>query len=102
MVNPPAAAVPAPPPAAASAAVPASAPARIPKLAELPDAARAGMPPLTLGGIVHAAVPAQRLVILGGQVFHEGERPAPELLVQEIRPRTVVLSWRGQAFELGP
>lgn len=108
MVNPPAAAVlpmrsasvaavAAAPPAAA-----ASVPAAVPRLAELPDAVRATLPPIALGGIVHASTPAQRLVILGGQVFHEGDRPLPELLVQEIRPRTVVLVWRGQAFEFGP
>lgn len=101
MVNPPPAAVPAavnPAPAAA----PASAAAPIPKLAELSAALRATLPPLVLGGIVHASAPSQRLAIIGGQVFHEGERPLPDLLVREIRPHSVVLVWRGQAFELGP
>lgn len=106
MVNPPPAA--APVIRAASAAVVAaapsvaSAPVAPPRFAELPESVRASMPPLALGGIVHASAAAQRLVILGGQVFHEGDRPLPDLLVQEIRPRTVVLVWRGQAFEFGP
>lgn len=74
--------------------------ASIPTLAELPAALRQGLPPLTLGGIVHSAQAAQRLVILNGQVLHEGDRPTPELQVEQIRPRSVVLSFRGQAFEL--
>ena len=108
MVNPPVAALPPLRPAstvAVTSAAPqasASTPAAVPRLADLPDAVRATLPALALGGIVHASAPAQRLVILGGQVFREGDRPLPELQVQEIRPRTVVLVWRGQAFEFGP
>ena len=74
--------------------------AAIPSLAELPAALRQGLPPLSLGGIVHSAQAAQRLVILNGQVLHEGDRPTPELQVEQIRPRSVVLNFRGQAFEL--
>lgn len=105
MVNPSPAAVPvarAASAAAVAAAPSASAPVALPRLADLPEGVRATLPSLSLGGIVHASAAAQRLVILGGQVFHEGDRPLPELLVQEIRPRTVVLVWRGQAFEFGP
>ena len=87
-----------PPAQASSTAAPV--PAAIPSLAELPAALRQGLPPLSLGGIVHSAQAAQRLVILNGQVLHEGDRPTPELQVEQIRPRSVVLNFRGQAFEL--
>lgn len=88
-------------PGAASAPAQVVAPvATIPTLAELPATLRQGLPPLTLGGIVHSAQAAQRLVILNGQVLHEGDRHTPELQVEQIRPRSVVLSFRGQAFEL--
>ena len=95
-------------PAAAPGPAPGPAPAtstaspRLPQLAELPEAFRSTLPPLTLGGAVHSAQAAQRLVILNGQVFHEGDRPLPDLLVEQIRPRSVVLNFRGQAFELAP
>ena len=85
---------------AATASPAASVAAAIPSLAELPAALRQGLPPLSLGGIVHSAQAAQRLVILNGQVLHEGDRPTPELQVEQIRPRSVVLNFRGQAFEL--
>ena len=85
---------------ATTATTAASVAAAIPSLAELPAALRQGLPPLSLGGIVHSAQAAQRLVILNGQVLHEGDRPTPELQVEQIRPRSVVLNFRGQAFEL--
>ena len=87
-----------PPAPAVAPAAPAA--VTIPTLAELSAAQRQGLPALTLGGIVHSPQAAQRLVILNGQVLHEGDRPAPELQVEQIRPRSVVLSFRGQAFEL--
>ena len=109
---PPAAAlpsVPMPRPAAAAPLSRAAAPQRaapaalqrLPSLAELPDATRRELPAMTLGGSMYAEQPALRMVIINGQVVHEGDRLAPELLVQQIRQKSVVLNWRGQAFELG-
>jgi len=91
--------------ASASAAPPAPAaspPAasRILPLAELPEAVRRQLPPLTLGGSVYSEQPAQRLVIVNGQVTHEGDQPASQLQVVQIRPRSVVFSFHGQLFEL--
>ncbi len=94
--------------AAAAAASPASATAeavpataRVPTLAELPDTIRQQVPPLTLGGGVYSTQASQRLVIVNGQVVHEGDQPAAGLRVVQIRPRSVVFSFRGQAFEIG-
>ena len=93
------------PAAAATLALPgantsAAAPARLPMLAELPEAQRRELPALAVGGAVYADQPGQRMVILNGQVFHEGDRVAPDLQVQQIRLKSVVLGWRGQRFEL--
>ncbi len=85
----------APPPATA----PASAP-RLPTLAELPETVRRELPVFTLGGSVYAEQASQRMVIINGQVLREGERLAPELLLQQIRLKSVVLDYRGQRFEL--
>lgn len=100
--------LPAPVPVAEAATLPAAAPpqpasaapTRLPTLAELPEAQRREVGSLSLGGAVHAEQPAMRIVILNGQVFHEGDRLAPDLLVQQIRLKSVVLSLRGQRFEL--
>ena len=90
---------PAPAPAPAQLA-PAAAPARWPSLAELPEAQKRELGPLVVGGAMHAEQAALRIVILNGQVFHEGDKLSPELQVQQIRLKSVVLSHRGQRFEL--
>ena len=99
--SPPAASV---APSAASAPGPAdrAVPAgRVPSLAEMPDSLRQQLPPLVLGGGVYSEQAAQRLVIVNGQVTHEGDQPAAGLRVLQIRPRSVVFSFRGQLFEVG-
>ena len=72
----------------------------LPKLAELPEALRKELPPLSVGGAMHSSVPAQRMLVLDGQVYHEGDSPQPGLKVEEIRLKSAVLSVRGQRFEL--
>ena len=109
----PAAALAAPAPAAALAAPatapsapapavagPGTAPVRLPTLAELPEALRREVQPLDLGGSVYAEQPPLRIVIINGQVFHEGDKPLPALQVQQIRLKSVVFSVRGQRFEV--
>lgn len=82
--------------------VPAAAapPVRLPQLAELPEAQRREVGMLSPGGSIYAEQPAARMVILNGQVFREGDSLATDLRVEQIRPRSVVLSLRGQRFEL--
>ena len=84
---------------AAPATAPASAP-RLSTLAELPETLRRELPVFTLGGSVYAEQASQRMVIINGQVLREGDRLAPELLLQQIRLKSVLLDYRGQRFEL--
>jgi general secretion pathway protein B len=100
---PPQAAMPAPPPVARAphAAVPPTAPAeRLRTLAELPDDLRRSVPQLAFGGSVYSDTPAQRMVILNGQVMREGDAVNEELQIEQIRPRSAVLRLRGQRFEM--
>ena len=85
-------------PSAASA--PAAGSARVPALAELPADLRAQLPRLVLTGLVPSPYPAQRMLILDGQLVREGDQPAPGLLLEEIRPQAAVFSFRGQRFSL--
>lgn len=102
------------PPSAASAATalppprPASAPARpasaaeapLPALHDLPVAVRQALPPLPLGGSIWSPNPAERMLILGGEVRREGDAITPELVLVSIGPRSAVLRWREQSFRL--
>jgi general secretion pathway protein B len=101
----PVATAPAPPRTTAPLPAPkaaASAPgaARVPTLAELPPEIRAQLPALVVGGSVYSGRAASRMVILGGQVFREGDQPVAGLVVEQIGLKSTVLSFRGQRFEL--
>lgn len=101
----------APPPAAPPATVPmraaaeasaaaASSPDPVIRWATLPEATRSSLPALAWSGGVYADQPAQRLVVVNGQVAREGDELAPGLRLEQIRPKAVVVRWRGQRIEL--
>lgn len=73
---------------------------RVPSYATLPPAVRSQMPALSVNGSVYSRTRASRIVILNGQVFREGDRPTEGLVVEEIRLKSSVLSFRGTRFEL--
>ncbi len=87
--------------AAEPAAVPATAPRRVNSLAELPADARAGLPPLAFGGSIYSNTPANRLLIVNGQLMHEGDTLGPGVRLEQIKPKAAVLDIRGQRFEVG-
>lgn len=95
-----------PPPLAAvvPAATPpaASQPARdVPLLSELPAGLRSQIPPLNSGGSMYSETPGNRMLILNGQVLHEGDMVAGKLVLEEIRLNGAVLSLQGQRFRIG-
>lgn len=95
----------APAPRAAAAVQPASQP-----VASNPPAASAsaptanapppGAPPMAISGGVYSPDPAQRMLIVNGQVFNEGSEVAAGVRLEEVRPRQAVLSFGGQRFTL--
>lgn len=94
---------PVPPPAAlatppAPRAAPPAEPARLPLVSELPEAMRRELPRLALGGSVYSDDPRSRLVIINGEVLHEGARLGPDLVIEQIRPRELLLRFKGQAY----
>lgn len=80
-------------PAADSAAAPT-------KLQDLPDALRRQLPPLAFGGAMDSPVASSRMLIINGQVFREGEEPAPGLVLERIMLRAAILRFKGQRFEM--
>ncbi len=98
--RPAASASPDPPPAAPPGAVPAApAPeARLPRLAELPESSRRELPKLAISGSVYSDDPASRFIIVNGEVAREGAKLGIDLVLEEIRPRELVLRFRGQRY----
>ena len=92
----------APAPASATASVPASTPAAtpVPLLAELPEATRRQIPALAISGAVYSENPAQRLLLVNGQVLNQGSEVAPDLKVLEIRSNSSEFVFRGTRFRV--
>lgn len=94
----------APPPApeepmAVAPAKPAVAPT-IPKLADLPEATRKALPALATSGAMYSDTPANRMLIINGQLLHEGDRVGPELTLEQIELKSAVLAYKGQRFRI--
>lgn len=70
-------------------------------LPEMPAAIHAQLPALTISGITMSSNPLYRMVIINGQVLHEGDSAAPGVVVTAIRARTAVLHFRGYRTTLG-
>ncbi len=74
--------------------------AALPFLKDLPDALRAQIPPLAISGVVYSDNPAQRLLLINGQVLTQGSRAAEDLVLDEIHPRSSDFTFRGTRFKL--
>jgi general secretion pathway protein B len=100
-------AAPTPVPAAVPAAVaalpqpvaPVAAPL-VPLLSELPEDIRRQIPALVITGAVYSETPAQRLLLVNNLVLNQGGQAAPEVSLEEIRPKSSVFSFRGTRFRV--
>ena len=70
-------------------------------LAELPADARRSLPPLAFGGSIYSNTPANRLLIVNGQLMHEGDSLGPGVTLEQIKPKAAVLIIGGQRYEIG-
>ena len=57
-----------------------------------------GAPQLAITGGVYSTNPAQRMLIVGGQVFNEGSQVAPGVVLEQVRPNRALLSYQGQRY----
>jgi general secretion pathway protein B len=86
------------PVAATGDAKPAAASEKIYTLAELPDDIRRQLPAINVGGSMYSSKPADRVLIINGQVLHEGDRIAPDLLLLQIRLKGALLSFKDYRY----
>lgn len=76
------------------------APPAPPLFKDLPEAQRRQLPALTVGGSMYSDTPANRLLILNGQLLREGDVLAPGLSLESIRLKEAVLVHRGERFRI--
>lgn len=72
----------------------------VPGLNELPEEIRRALPKLVTGGAMYSESPSNRMLILNGQVFREGDIVADKLVLERIKLNQAVLSFKGQRFEI--
>jgi general secretion pathway protein B len=66
----------------------------------LPDALRRELPALAFGGASYSSDPASRMVIFNGRVFHEGDTIAPQLVLQQIKLKAAIFTYKGFRYEI--
>jgi general secretion pathway protein B len=74
----------------------ASANDRVVKWADMTPAQRQTLAKLTWGGAMHSTDPSARMVIINDQVMREGDALGPDLVLERIEPKAVVLNLQGQ------
>lgn len=47
---------------------------------------------------MYSPKPADRILIINGQVLHEGDKIAPDLVLQQIRLKGALLSFKGYRY----
>jgi general secretion pathway protein B len=82
------------------AAAPTSPDARIPAQSELPPEIRSQLPTLAIGGSMYSENPSSRMLIVNGQLVHEGDTLAPGLSLEQIKLRSAVLRFKGHRYEI--
>jgi len=87
-------------PAGPAREVVAAAAPTVPLLSELPEDIRRQIPPLGISGAVYSDNPAQRLLLVNGQVLGQGSLAAPEVTLVEIRASSSEFSFRGTRFRV--
>jgi general secretion pathway protein B len=65
---------------------------------ELPEDIRRDLPKLVIGGAMYSDTPANRMLIINSQIFHEGDKLSPDLLLEEIKLKSAVLKYKGYRY----
>lgn len=66
----------------------------------LPAQIRQQLPPLSVSGAMYADVPSNRMVVINGTLFHEGDTIAPGLVLEHIALKAATLRYQGKAYLL--
>jgi general secretion pathway protein B len=47
---------------------------------------------------MYSDTPANRMLIINSQIFHEGDKLSPDLLLEEIKLKSAVLKYKGYRY----
>lgn len=99
--NEAAARAPAPAAPRAEAPPPPAAPVeRVYAFNDLPANIRAEIPSVVIGGSSYSPNPKFRLLMVNGQMYQEREKPLPNLVLEQINPKSAVLNYKGYRYRI--
>jgi general secretion pathway protein B len=67
---------------------------------ELPEDIRRELPAIQVGGSMYSDIAANRVLIINGQALREGQELAPGLVLEQIKLKAAVLSYKGYRYSL--
>ena len=67
---------------------------------QLPPNIRSELPQFAVGGSIYSTKPAARSLIVNGQLYRERDRLTSELVLEEVKLKAAVFSFRGYRFEV--
>jgi general secretion pathway protein B len=73
---------------------------RIVALSELPEDVKRALPPLNVGSSMYSDSPASRFIMINGQIYHENDKLAPDLTLEQIRLKLAVLRYKDLRFRI--
>ena len=68
--------------------------------AELPEDVRRDLPKLVIGGASYSGDAASRMVMINGQIFHEGDQLGHGLVLERIKLKSAILAYKGYRYEV--
>jgi general secretion pathway protein B len=69
-------------------------------LNELPENIRSQLPALNIGGSMYSDVAANRVLIINNQALREGEQVSNDLVLEHIKLKSAVLSYKGYRYSI--
>lgn len=67
---------------------------------ELPANIRSELPAVVIGGSSYSPNPKFRLLMINGQMYQEREKPLPNLVLEQINPKSAVLNYKGYRYRI--
>lgn len=68
------------------------------ELPDLPEAMKPQLPKLAFGGAMHSDTPANRMLIVNGQLLHEGDAISNDLTLERIQLKQATFRYKGYRY----
>lgn len=70
-------------------------------MAQLPEAIVREVPQVQVKGFIYSKIPTERTLIVGNNLFHEGDEVVPGVYLEKLLPKSAVMNYRGFRYRVG-